>query len=88
MPVERALMVQSRNLTPTQQAIFDVLSDGRFHTRWELIACLPDSMGGIESLRAHLTGIRKVIEPRGMTIRNTIDTRRKGYVMVRFLHAD
>jgi hypothetical protein len=85
---ERSRMVRPNQLTLTQQAMFDILSDGRFHSRWELHRCLPDDMGGIENIKAHLTAIRKVLEPQSITIRNTTQNRCKGYVMVRFLHAN
>lgn len=81
------MFIRTDGMTATQLAMFDILSDGEFHSRWELHACLPDDLGGIKNIGAHLTALRKILEPQGIAVRQTIDRRRKGYIMVRFLHA-
>ncbi len=54
--------------TPTQQAMLDVLSDGKRHTRQELHACLPDPLGALSNIQPHLTAIRKKLQPKGHDI--------------------
>lgn len=54
--------------TPTQQCMLDVLSDGQAHTREELHACLPDEMGALSNIQAHLCAIRKQLRPIGQDI--------------------
>ena len=46
-------------LTPTQQAIYDILSDGKLHRREELHACLPDELGAPSNVRPHICNLRK-----------------------------
>lgn len=58
------------SLTPTQQRIFDLLSDGKHHTYDELAECLWDenSLTPRETLRVHLHNLRKRLTPNGMEI--------------------
>lgn len=53
---------------PTELRIVDLLKDGMPHSKAELIACLWDEMGTIETVQVHLTKIRKVLRPIGQDI--------------------
>jgi hypothetical protein len=46
-------------LRPTEQAIFDVLSDGRLHKRDDLMACLLDPLAERLHLQKHISSLRK-----------------------------
>jgi hypothetical protein len=62
----------SIEFTETQERILALLSDGLPHTRSEIHGCLPDDMGAITNIKAHLTAIRKKLPP-GEMILFTID---------------
>lgn len=47
------------NLTPIEQRMFNILSDGNDHTREELYACLSDDMALLAAIRPHLSNLRK-----------------------------
>lgn len=77
----------SDNLTPTQLRILELLSDGRPHTRREMHACLDDDLAQPTAFERHLTGMRKILRPKGEDIlcqrcRNGQDSY---YVLVRLL---
>ena len=57
--------MNDNDFTPIQRAMLKVLSDGREHTRKELHKCLSDELGPLTNIAVHLTGIRKVLRPRG-----------------------
>ena len=54
-------------LTPTEQAIYDTLSDGRLHKRDDLLGCLADPLSGRKVLQLHIVGLRKKL-PDGVII--------------------
>lgn len=45
-----------------------ILADGLPHRREELHACLPDDLGDLSNIKAHLTAIRKAIRPQGRDV--------------------
>jgi hypothetical protein len=71
--------------TPTQQRIYDLLSDGRMHQRKELEACLNDDMAGQSTLRFHICVMRRKLRPIGENIASTILDQRTYYQHVRFI---
>ena len=56
--------------TPTQRKIFDMLLDGRPHTKKELHGCLWDDMNGNPdvALAHHISDLRKIIGSQGLDI--------------------
>ena len=46
-------------LSPTEQRIMDLLSDGLPHTKKEMVLCLADPMGGEDNVKPHLHNLRK-----------------------------
>ena len=56
---------KDKPFTPTEQRLLTILSDGMPHKRSELLAVLPDELGGFGNVRKHLTQIRKRLRPRG-----------------------
>ena len=46
------------NLTPTQNRIYELLLDGRKHSKDELLGLLWDDMSGKDSLAVHLSTMR------------------------------
>lgn len=60
-------MMVMDNMTPTQQRIMDVLSDGYAHKRADLLACI-DELAEPSALRQHIRRMRKVLRPRGEDI--------------------
>lgn len=50
------------------QRMLNLLSDGHPHSAQELHGCLEDELGPVENIKAHLTFLRKVLEPRGEDI--------------------
>ena len=55
-------------LTPVQQRMLDVLSDGLLHRAEELHACLVDDMGALRNIASHLSLIRQALKPQGETV--------------------
>lgn len=53
------------SFTPTQQKILDVLSDGKSHSRQELIDCLEDAVADRKNLNVHLSNLRARMRPAG-----------------------
>lgn len=52
--------------TPTESAILQVLTDGRQHSKQEIVDCLPDEMS--ENISGHLFNLRKKISSKGQDI--------------------
>ena len=69
----------SNGFTPTQQAMLDVLADGKPHTFDELKDCLPDELGVTENIFRHISAIRKRIRLQGQEIVCEFANRRKYY---------
>ena len=46
-------------LTPTQQRLYDVLSDGKAHTFAEMFACIDDELSSRDNLHTHVTYLRR-----------------------------
>jgi len=63
------------SLTPIQQKMLDMLSDGAPHSREELCTCLFDDLGNPTNIHAHLTLIRQFCRPRGEDIVSNYDGR-------------
>jgi DNA-binding winged helix-turn-helix (wHTH) protein len=65
---EGAAMAEGVRWTPTQRRILAVLADWRPHSREELHACLNDDLGSLANLWAHVSNIRKALQPLGRDI--------------------
>lgn len=74
-------------LTPTEQRIWDVLSDGRPHRTHELVACLLDSQATPRNMRQHLSQIRAKIRASGEAVLCEIHNRQVHYRRVKLLTA-
>ena len=74
-------LMNGNRLSPTQQRIMDVLSDGEEHPFEDLLPVLDDGQGSEELLRTHLKDIRKRIGPQGLDV----VCRRGKYRLVRFI---
>lgn len=55
-------------LTPIQQRMFALLSDGVLHTALELHGCLEDELGPVANIHAHITALRNKLRPAGVDI--------------------
>jgi hypothetical protein len=55
-------------LTPIQQKMVDLLSDGLCHTKEELHGCLYDDQGPLRNIAQHITMARKLLRPTGRDI--------------------
>jgi len=69
----------TNGFTPTQQAIVNVLNDGRLHSREELLLCLDDDLADIKTLNVHLCNIRKKLTPQGYLLDCVVRNRRLHY---------
>lgn len=72
-------------LTPTQQRIYDYLSDGLPHPRKELQTCLADELSSLSALRFHLSLLRKKIAHKGEDVICEIRAYRISYRLVKLL---
>jgi len=63
-------LTSSRDLTFTQHRMVELLRDERPHTRFELRQCLRDDQGTLETMRVHVSLLRKKLVPQGYTIRS------------------
>lgn len=77
-------------LGKVEQAIFDVLSDGRPHYRHELTNCLWDEMGVSpeKTIVVHIVSIRKKIAPFGLCIASSGRNSSMVYRLVRHITPD
>jgi hypothetical protein len=53
--------------SPTEQRIFDVLSDGLMHSQSELVQAI-DELASRKTLTVHLVSIRDKLERKGTTV--------------------
>lgn len=54
--------------TRTQRRILEMLNDGTYRTREELLTCLQDSQADYSTLSVHIFNIRRIIERKGFFI--------------------
>lgn len=80
-------MTMTTDLTPTEQRIYDVLSDGLAHPSAQLFAVLGDDMTEVNTLSVHLFRMRPKLQRHG----RDIVCRKNGftsYRLVRYLTDD
>lgn len=58
---------RQEQLSPTQQRLFDALSDGLPHTSKSLFGLI-DSQAGVESLRIMIYKLKNKLEERGLSV--------------------
>lgn len=68
-----------------QAKMLDVLSDGKSHAVEELHACLNDDLGPIDNVCAHITHLKKVLNPQGKDILMTKALGYRAYILVRIV---
>lgn len=71
-------------LTPTQQRMLMVLSDGLSHHRQDLHACLSDELSSMSTIRFHISKLRQKL-PAGHAILCEIDNGTICYRWVRLI---
>ena len=54
--------------TPTESRLVAMLSDGKVHSRRELLTCIDDDQAEFANLRVHLSRVRKKVQPLGQDI--------------------
>lgn len=72
-------------LTETEQKIYDLLSDGRDHNRYDVKDSFGDEFTTQKCLRVHLSNMRKKLNPAGIDIVCSWNGRAISYRMVRML---
>ncbi len=77
-----------KQFTPTQQRLFQMLLDGKSHTKEELKTCLFDELAKPEALSAHFSAMRKFLRPDGLNILCVFQNRKRVYQLVRLLRND
>ena len=70
---------------PTQQRMYDVLSDGFPHSVDELWECLNDELAPRKNISPHVTGLRSALRPMGYGVHCDESSRPPTYALVRFL---
>lgn len=72
-----------QQLTPMQEKIHRILSDGYRHSPLELMeVCKPS---GLNAVQVHICNIRKVLNPQGIDIVCVFRDRKRFYQMVRLM---
>lgn len=71
-------------LTPVQQRIYDLLSDGQRHTRDEVRACLYDDELG-DDVRTQVSNLRRIIREYNLVIVCVVGNHPISYQMLRAL---
>lgn len=74
--------------TPVELKILSVLTDGKPHRRQELLESFGDEFTSRNNLNVHLTGIRKVLRPKGQDIICELRMKAINYRWVRLLGSD
>lgn len=77
-------MALADDFTPTQNRMFNLLSDGSIHSKEELHACLDDELSEQNMVPFHICNMRKVIRPKGLDV---VSERNAGYRLVRLLRS-
>ena len=75
----------TNGFSPTQQAIMNVLADGKIHSRNEVMECLDDPEPTYNQLNQALFRLRKKLEPRGKYIDCVIQGTRRYYRFATFV---
>lgn len=78
---------RQEQLTPSQQRLFDALSDGLPHTAKSLFAIL-DSQAGVENLRMMIYTLKNKIEEQGLSVICRTTGGVTQYRLVRYLTTD
>lgn len=81
------MMAMTTELTPTEQRLYDILSDGLAHPSAQLHATLGDDMTDMVTLRMHISNLRRKLQHHG----RDIAARQNGhtsYRLVRYLTDD
>lgn len=73
-----------KDFTPTERRILAVLADGEPHDKYELMNAI-DELAEVNTLRVHLTKLRKKLRPRNETVHCVRLPRSYAYVHVRRL---
>lgn len=76
------------SLTPTQDKMFALLSDGLPHSNADLKSCLDDELAGHSALTAMLTLMRQRLRRSGYGILCERDGNGGSYRLVRFIQKD
>lgn len=76
-------MVAEGQMTPTQQRMYTLLSDGDFHSNEELHKCMVDELAEVLVVRMHVSNLRRVLWPTGLDIVSRSRDGVKGYYLVR-----
>lgn len=74
-------------LTATEQRIFNLLSDGRPHTKEEIHTCINDELAPVSAIANHISRMRKQLRVHG---KDVICSYRGGvtkYQLVRLMHS-
>ncbi len=71
--------------TPTEQRLVAMLSDGKTHSRRELLTCIDDDQAEFSNLQWHLSQVRKQVRPMGQEIMFVSGNCVSGYRHVRLL---
>lgn len=75
--------MDTTGLTKVQLRILTLLRDGLPHTMEEVRCCLYDDMGPMSNIHAHLTAIRKKLQPQQLDINPKFIKRKMHYRLVR-----
>jgi len=78
-------MTSMSQYTPTEARLVDMLSDGKPHSRRELLTCIDDDQAVFSNLRWHLCSVRKKVKPLGEDILFISGNFQSGYQHVRTL---
>lgn len=76
-----------KQLTPTQQKIYDLLADGNLHSREEVQRCLWDELSPLSAIPKHISMLREILNPGGLDISYS-GRNGGGYRMVRMLNRE
>jgi len=71
--------------TPTESRLVKMLSDGKPHSRRELLTCIDDDQAEFSNLRSHICSVRKKVKPLGEDIMFVSGNCVSGYRHVRLL---
>jgi len=77
--------MNGNGFTKIETRIMSLLSDGMPHRRDEVLDCLGDKLAELSALHAHMTRIRKKINPKGESILCVISGHRYCYQLVKLV---
>lgn len=62
------------NLRPTERRVYDLLSDGERHTKWEIARVIDPELPSPPGVRVHICNLRAQLPPQRLIVCEVVNT--------------